>query len=281
MLALLVFGLTGTIAELLLLEHYEEGFQLVPLWLIGLALGVVAWHFVRPHAGNLRALQVLMVLFLFAGAAGIGVHLNGAAEFQWEIDPSQSRWEVVKKAFHALVGKGLLDPNAAAETELLSLPHLTPGLVKEILVKRPFMSITKLNAYLVAQKATPEQATELYKKAFVQVNLNTTTREEFVLIPGAGTRMAREFAEYRPWKSWAQFDKEIGKYVGQQETDRLKQYVFIPGNLNTATDDDILSIPGAGQRILREFKEYRPWKSKAQFDKKIGKYVGARETDLL
>jgi DNA uptake protein ComE-like DNA-binding protein len=122
---------------------------------------------------------------------------------------------------------------------------------------------------------------ELYRRAFIHVDLNTGTREEILLIPGAGTRMAREFAEYRPWKSWAQFDKEIGKYVGQAETDRLKQYVFIPVNLNTASDDDILSIPGAGPRMVREFKEYRPWKSKAQFDKEIGKYVGAKETARL
>ena len=46
--------------------------------------------------------------------------------------------------------------------------------------------------------------------------------------PLLGARMAAELVEYRPWKTWAQFDKEIGKYVGQQETDRLKQYVFIP-----------------------------------------------------
>ena len=92
----------------------------------------------------------------------------------------------------------------------------------------------------------------------MHVNLNTGTREEILLIPGAGTRMAREFAEYRPWKTWAQFDKEIGKYVPQTEVDRLKQYVFIPVNLNTATDEDILSIPGAGTRMVREFKEYRP-----------------------
>jgi len=39
--------------------------------------------------------------------------------------------------------------------------------------------------------------------------------------------MVREFKEYRPCKSWAQFDKEIGKYVGQKETDRLKRYVVI------------------------------------------------------
>ena len=57
--------------------------------------------------------------------------------------------------------------------------------------------------------------------------------------------------------------------------DRLKQYVFIPVNLNTATDEDILSIPGAGPRMVREFKEYRPWKTKEQFEKEIGKYVGA------
>jgi len=182
---------------------------------------------------------------------------------------------------HAQVGKGLLDPNVAAEKELLSLPHMTPAIVKAMIDKRPFMSATDLNAFLLAQKLTAQQAEDFYRKAFVHVNLNTGTREEIVLIPGAGTRMAREFMEYRPWKTWTQFDKEIGKYVGQQETDRLKQYVFIPINLNTATDEDILSIPGAGTRMVREFKEYRPWKAKAQFDKEIGKYVGPKETERL
>jgi DNA uptake protein ComE-like DNA-binding protein len=181
----------------------------------------------------------------------------------------------------AQVGKGLLDPNVAAEQELTALPHMTPAIVKALIEKRPFMSVTDLNAFLLAQKLTPQQAEDFYRKAFVHVNLNTGTREEIVLIPGAGTRMAREFAEYRPWTKWTQFDKEIGKYVGQQETDRLKQYVFIPINLNTATDEDILTIPGAGARMVREFKEYRPWKSKAQFDKEIGKYVGPKETARL
>ena len=181
----------------------------------------------------------------------------------------------------AQVGKGLLDINVASEKELVSLPGMTPAIVKGILDQRPFASITDLHAYLLAQKLTAEQATELYRKAFIHINLNTGTREEILLIPGAGPRMAREFPEYRPWKTWGQFDNEIGKYVGQQETDRLKQYVFIPVNLNTATDEDILSIPGAGQRMVREFKEYRPWKTKAQFDKEIGKYVGAKETERL
>jgi DNA uptake protein ComE-like DNA-binding protein len=184
-------------------------------------------------------------------------------------------------AGRAQVGTGLLDPNTAAEKELAGLPHMTPAIVKAMVEKRPFMSAADLHGFLLAQKLTIAQTTDFYRKAFVHVNLNTATEAEFLLIPGAGARMANEFEEYRPWRTWAQFDKEISKYVGMAETNRLKQYVFIPVNLNTATDQDILSIPGAGARMVREFKEYRPWKTKAQFDKEIGKYVGAAETARL
>ena len=181
----------------------------------------------------------------------------------------------------AQVGKGLIDPNVAPENELLPLPHMTPAITKSLIESRPFLSVLDLNAFLLGQKLTPEQAAEFYRRAFVQINLDTGTREEFVLIPGSGVRMSREFAEYRPWKNWAQFDREIGKYVGQQETDRFKQYMFIPLNLNTATDEDLLTVPGAGPRMVKEFKEYRPWKTKDQFDKEIGKYVGPKETARL
>ena len=181
----------------------------------------------------------------------------------------------------AQVGQGIADANTATEADLLTFPHMTPAIVKGLIEKRPFENVVELNAYLTGQGLTPAQTADFYKKAFIHVNLNTATREEILLIPGAGNRMAREFPEYRPWKTWAQFDKEIGKYVGQAETDRLKQYVFIPVNLNTATDEDILSIPGAGRRMVREFKEYRPWKTKEQFEKEIGKYVGPKETARL
>jgi len=181
------------------------------------------------------------------------------------------------------VGKslGVVDANIAAEKDLLTFPHMTPAIVKGLIEKRPFASITDLQAYLLSQNLTAAQAMEFYAKAFVHINLNTATREEILLVPGGGTRMAREFPEYRPWKTWAQFDKEISKYVGQEATDKLKQYTFIPVKLNTATDEEILSIPGAGARMVREFKEYRPWKTKEQFDREIGKYVDAKETARL
>jgi DNA uptake protein ComE-like DNA-binding protein len=53
--------------------------------------------------------------------------------------------------------------------------------------------------------------------------------------------------------------------------------VFVPINLNTASDADILTIPGIGPKMLHEFKEYRPYKTIEQFRREIGKYVSAKE----
>ena len=127
----------------------------------------------------------------------------------------------------AQVGK-LVDPNTASESDLQALPHMPPDIVTAMVAKRPFKTVVELNQLLLEQKLTPDQAKEFYRKAFVPINLNTGTKPEFLLIPGVGPRMSGEFEEYRPWKTWTQFDKEIGKYVGQQETDRLKQYFYLP-----------------------------------------------------
>jgi len=176
--------------------------------------------------------------------------------------------------------QGLIDPNVASEKELLVLPHLNATIVKSIMEKRPFLSIVELQAVL-APVLKPAQLSELYKQLFVHINLNTSSSEEMLLIPGMGKRMVHEFEEYRPYKMLAQFRKEIGKYVDEKEVARLEQYVFIPINLNTASDEGILSIPGSGKRVLHEFKEYRPYKSLEQFRREMGKYWSAKEVARL
>lgn len=181
----------------------------------------------------------------------------------------------------AQVGKGLLDANTASEKELLGVPHVTAAIVKSLMGKRPFGSQAEFNTFLASQGLTPEQRKEVYGKTFVHLNLNTATREEILMIPNLGERMVREFLEYRPYKAMAQFRREIGKYVDDKEVARLEQYVFVPINLNTASDADILTIPGLGPRMLREFKEYRPYKSIEQFRREIGKYVDDKEVARL
>ena len=129
----------------------------------------------------------------------------------------------------AQVGKslGIVDANTVTEADLTKVPGMTPALAKAVVAARPFDSITALNAFLLGQKLTQEQANELYKSVFIHINLNTATAAEIMLIPGAGKRMAHEFEEYRPWKSYAQFEKEIGKYVNAKEVARLWRYVVI------------------------------------------------------
>jgi DNA uptake protein ComE-like DNA-binding protein len=182
----------------------------------------------------------------------------------------------------AQVGKSvtIVDANFATEKELAAMPHLTPATIKAILDRRPFASITDLDT-LLSQSLKREQLTELYGRLFVHLNLNTATREQILLIPNAGPRMAHEFEDYRPYKALAQFHREIDKYVDDNELARLEQYVFVPIDLNTASDADILTIPGLGNRMLHEFKEYRPYKAMEQFRREIGKYVDKREVARL
>jgi DNA uptake protein ComE-like DNA-binding protein len=182
----------------------------------------------------------------------------------------------------AQVGKPvtIVDANFATDKELSALPNMTPALVKDVLAARPFPSITELDALLAKSLQRP-QITELYGKLFVHLNLNTATREQILLIPNAGQRMVREFQEYRPYKSLAVFHREIGKYVDATELARLEQYVFVPIGLNSASDADIQTIPGLGARMLREYKEYRPYKAIDQFRREIGKYVDNKEVARL
>jgi len=94
-----------------------------------------------------------------------------------------------------------------------------------------------------------------------------------------------EMKEYRPYDGFAKFRKELGKYrfIREKagELERLESYSFIPLDLNSAGDDDLRTIPGLGARMLREFKEYRPYDGMAKFRKEIAKYVPAREVERL
>jgi len=184
----------------------------------------------------------------------------------------------------AQVGKpqGLLDANRATEEQLATVPHLNAALVKAIVDKRPFANVTELAAVLTPT-VTPQQLPEVYAKLFVHVNLNTATDDELRAIPAPQpARILREFKEYRPYKALADFHREMRKYWDETEVSRLEQYVFVPVKLNTATDEEILSIPAAQpNRILREFKEYRPYMNMEQFHKEMRKYWDEKEVNRL
>src|SRR3981189_103020 len=100
-LGVLVLGLIGTVTELVLLEHYEQPLQFVPLVLIALGIMALVWHVVRPEAATLPGLQIVMGLCVLAGFLGMAAHFNGSAEYQLELDPDLSTWDLVEKILHA------------------------------------------------------------------------------------------------------------------------------------------------------------------------------------
>jgi DNA uptake protein ComE-like DNA-binding protein len=183
----------------------------------------------------------------------------------------------------AQVGKSvtIADANLIPEADLAMLPGVTPAIAKNLVSKRPFATVTALDQFLTSAGLTREQITALYGRIFVHINLNSGTREEILLIPGVGNRMLREFLEYRPYSALSVFHREIDKYVDDTELARLEQYVFVPIDLNKASDADILTIPGLGNRMLREFKEYRPYDGMERFRREIGKYVSKEEVARL
>lgn len=181
--------------------------------------------------------------------------------------------ETETKAESATVS--VLNPNLATETDLNGL-GLSSEIVSQIIAKRPFLSMNDLDVML-----TDENKEDLYKKLFVPFNLNTTAEDDFKMIPGVGKKMAHEFEEYRPYTSVKQFRKEIGKYVDETQIDYYLNYVFVPVELNTASEEDIKALPGVGSKMAHEFEEYRPYKNMAQFRKEIGKYVDDNELKRL
>src|SRR5258705_11148273 len=81
-LVILVLGLLGTVTELVLLEHYEQPLQFVPLVLIVAAVGVLWWELRRHDLASRRATQIVMALFVLAGFVGVCAHFQGSAGSQ-------------------------------------------------------------------------------------------------------------------------------------------------------------------------------------------------------
>ena len=171
-----------------------------------------------------------------------------------------------------------LNPNLASTDELKK--YLDSDLVEAVVMVRPFISPSEYIDVL-STKLSDQELKEVCQYVFLPINLNTADKREMLLVPGVGEKMAHEFDEYRPYRSIAQFRREIGKYVSEEQVATYEKYVFVPVDLNSASKEEILSIPGVGKKMLHEFEEYRPYTSIEQFRREIGKYVDENELKRL
>jgi radical SAM superfamily enzyme with C-terminal helix-hairpin-helix motif len=100
-------------------------------------------------------------------------------------------------------------------------------------------------------------------------------------VQGVTPDIAAAVVAGRPYSDMTAVDKVLAKTLDEKQRDSVYARVWVPIDLNKASDAEILLIPGIGRRMLHEFKEYRPYTSIEQFRREIGKYVDKDEVARL
>jgi DNA uptake protein ComE-like DNA-binding protein len=111
---------------------------------------------------------------------------------------------------------------------------------------------------------------------------NTATRAQLLAVPGVADHVADAIIAGRPYADMRAVNKVLLTHAPDSAARKaIYQRVWKPIDLNSASDEEILLIPGIGRRMLHEFKEYRPYTSIEQFRREIGKYVDKAEVARL
>ena len=179
--------------------------------------------------------------------------------------------------------QGLVEPNFTTDSALLAVPGVNAALAETLKSARPILSIIALDSILASASIAKPQRVTMYDRMFVHVDLNRGTDAEFLLIPGVDNAKLRAIKAGRPYKSLAQFEAALGKAAPAADVQRIERYVFIPMELNTFTQETIESFAPIGvgtRRWIREFNEYRPYTSMAQWEREIGKYIRNNPNEL-
>lgn len=120
LLAILLLGVIGITAELLLLAHTEDANQWIPIGLCLVSVVLIAIVAIHPTRGSLRLFQALMMLMILSGALGMYLHLHANMEFQLEMDATLKGFALLKKSIVAKSPPALA-PGAMAQLGLIGL----------------------------------------------------------------------------------------------------------------------------------------------------------------
>jgi DNA uptake protein ComE-like DNA-binding protein len=120
-----------------------------------------------------------------------------------------------------------------------------------------------------------------HAQAPTRLDANTATAAQLDTVSELTAAQKQAIATKRPFAGTAAFDAAVGAGLTAEQKSTLYAKVFVPIDLNKATREEILLIPGMTPRMVREFFEYRPYSSLEQFDKEMGKYVSAEEVARL
>lgn len=110
---------------------------------------------------------------------------------------------------------------------------------------------------------------------------NEASREELLAIPGMDAAVADALIAGRPYADMVAVDRVLAARLEEEQRDSVYTRLWRPIDLNSASKEEILLIPGVGERMQHEFEEYRPYRGIEQFRREIGKYVDPQEVSRL
>ena len=134
--------------------------------------------------------------------------------------------------------------------------------------------------------ATPAPAAGATTAAEVQTMSSLTdpnsATESQLTAAGMSAAAAQAVVAGRPHADMRSVDKVLAaQHLTPEQRKGVYAKIWKPIDLNTASKEEILLIPGVGNRMLHEFEEYRPYTSMEQFRREIGKYVNKEELERL
>jgi len=109
------------------------------------------------------------------------------------------------------------------------------------------------------------------------LDANTATAEDLAAVEGVSPELADAIVAGQPYASVTDLNAMLMETLDEDEAQAVLVNVFVPINLNTASEEEIRLVPGMTDKMVHEFEEYRPYADMGVFDREIGKYVDEAE----
>ena len=109
------------------------------------------------------------------------------------------------------------------------------------------------------------------------IDAGTATAEDLAGVDGISEDLAAAIVAGQPYADVTAFNTVLMESLTEEQAATVRERVFVPVNLNEATEEQIRLIPGMTDKMVHEFEEYRPYEDMAEFDREIGKYVDEAE----
>jgi DNA uptake protein ComE-like DNA-binding protein len=113
------------------------------------------------------------------------------------------------------------------------------------------------------------------------LNPNLADESQLAAASGLDADLAATIIAARPIASNLELDALLGDSLGDEEKAQMRAALFLPVNLNTASEDEVKLVPGINRKMVHEFDEYKPYTTLEQFRREMGKYVDDAEVARL